>query len=73
VYRPSIGMWYIQYSGGGTAAVQWGTATDIPVPGDYDGNGTTDLAIWQPMSGLWYIYGGGAIQFGMTGDVPLVR
>jgi hypothetical protein len=73
VYRPSIGMWYIQYSGGGTAAIPWGTALDIPVPGDYDGNGTTDVAIWRTSNGLWYIYGGATTQYGMMGDVPLVR
>lgn len=73
VYRPSIGMWYIQYSGGDATAVQWGTIGDIPVPGDYDGNGTTDIAIWRPMDGLWYIYGGAPVQYGVVGDIPLVR
>jgi hypothetical protein len=73
VYRPSTGMWYIQYSGGGTAGIQWGGAQDIPVPGDYDGNGTTDVAIWRASTGLWFIYGGATTQYGIAGDVPLVR
>jgi hypothetical protein len=46
---------------------------DIPVPGDYSGDGVTDLAVWRPSDGLWYIYGGATTQYGQAGDVPLVR
>ena len=46
VYRPSTGVWYIlQSSTNYTTFVSqsWGLSTDIPVPGDYDGDGKTDL------------------------------
>jgi len=37
-----------------TYAVQpWGLAGDVPVPGDYDGDGTIDLAIYRPSTGDW--------------------
>jgi len=39
VYRPSNGRWYIE----GMGNFKWGLAGDLPVPGDYDGDGTTDM------------------------------
>ncbi|HCA57068.1 MAG TPA: calcium-binding protein, partial [Blastocatellia bacterium] len=36
VYRPSNGVWYMLRSSEGFGAVQFGIATDVPVPGDYD-------------------------------------
>ena len=57
VYAPSIGNWYAQALGGDLAlwANAWGGAGMTPVPGDYDGDGLCDLAVYDRGAGLWYI------------------
>jgi len=51
------------------------------VPGDYDGDGTTDIAVWRPSSGVWWVLTSGSDFTTFTskgwgaqanGDVPLV-
>jgi hypothetical protein len=47
VWRPSSGVWWVLSGGQQTISHQWGLAGDVPVPGDYDGDGKTDFAIWR--------------------------
>ena len=53
-------MWFIYPSLAGAAGIYGvgfgGDATDIPVPGDYDGDGKADLAIYRANIGAWFIY-----------------
>ncbi|HEY0049072.1 MAG TPA: VCBS repeat-containing protein, partial [Pyrinomonadaceae bacterium] len=43
------GIWYVMNEHGGTQTViQWGVDYDIPVPGDYDGDGISDFAVYRP-------------------------
>jgi hypothetical protein len=43
--RPNNGHWYyLNSASGGFNAKQFGAASDKPTPGDYDGDGKTDLA-----------------------------
>jgi hypothetical protein len=54
-----------------------GQLADTPVPADYDGNGTADLAVWNARSGTWTIRrpDGTArvVSFGNNGDIPIPR
>ncbi len=64
------GIWWMR----GIGAVQWGAPGDIPVPGDYNGDGTTDLAVWRPSSGTWHVRGVlDNVQWGdsRSGDIPV--
>ncbi|BDX07056.1 hypothetical protein MACH26_25770 [Planctobacterium marinum] len=63
--RPSTQTWYVRNSSGvdyisnnddGISRIRFGfQAEDIPVPGDYDGDGRTDIAVRRPSTSTWYI------------------
>jgi hypothetical protein len=77
VYRS--GIWYVLSSSspGSYLVTQWGMAGDVPVAGDYDGDGTTDIAVWRPSNGIWYILPSAtpgsyiATQWGIQSDVAV--
>lgn len=96
VFRPSNGTWYVKAigsPGGGfselggepvpvsdEAQVQFGESGDIPVPGDFTNDELTDVAVYRPSTGMWYILPQvgnwvfdqpRAIQFGLPGDKPV--
>lgn len=77
VFRP-IGSWNSQWWvwGGQMPITDWGRAGDVPVPADYDGDGLTDLAVWRPGDGTWWVIKSGSNQWstqqwGTAGDIPL--
>ncbi len=53
----------------------WGAPNDIVTPGDYDGDGRADLAVFRPSEGKWYVMtAANAIitsSFGQAGDKPI--
>ncbi|HEX8198685.1 MAG TPA: VCBS repeat-containing protein, partial [Pyrinomonadaceae bacterium] len=67
------GAWYINKSTTGFAGVNWGIATDIPVPADYNGDGKADFAVYR--SGNWYILKDNGtfshVNWGTATDIPV--
>ena len=75
VWRDSDGRWRYQYSlteiNPIVTTFNWGASGDRPVPGDYDGDGVTDAAVFR--SGVWYIRNSAdntvsAVTFGASED-----
>ena len=75
LWSPEAGVWHIRQSRSDTVqTVTWGARGDVPVLGDYDGDGKTDLAVYR--QGTWYVRrsrDGAALvrQWGAADDVPV--
>src|SRR5207344_262823 len=57
------------------SAVPWGAWDDRPVPGDYDGDGKADIAVFRQSTGAWYILASTAgfinVTLGGPSDEPV--
>ncbi len=70
--------WYISENPSNTVFIdnEWGLLSDKIVPADYDGDRKTDLAVWRPSEGNWYILQSSdnyilTGHFGEPGDIPV--
>jgi hypothetical protein len=71
--------WVLRSSDGQGTAYWWGRTRDcLTVQNDYDGDGITDVAIWNDTEGNFYVLrssGGGydVIPWGASGDLPVAN
>ena len=65
-FRPVSGLWAVR----GVTRAYFGRSDDDPSPGDFDGNGITDIAVFRPASGLWAVRGITRAYFGRSDDDP---
>jgi hypothetical protein len=56
-YDPPTGMWYVLTDWTDYSTVRFGFDGTLPLAGDYDGDGITDLAVYHPPTGVWYFVG----------------
>ena len=74
LFRPSTGVnWVLDSKTGSNSAYRFGATGDAPVPGDYDRDGKTDIAVFR--GGTWYVLRSSdlsyfAASFGLAGDKP---
>ncbi len=70
--------WLTSLSGGNpTSQREWGINGDLLVPGDYDGDGKDDVAVFRASNGTFYVIESATLtirvdQFGQAGDNPRV-
>jgi hypothetical protein len=90
VWRPGSRVFFIDHNGNGRydGAVtdrqgQFGIAGDVPLVGDWNGDGRSDVGLWRPGSALFFLdrnqnlkWDGTVVDnlyaFGASGDRPLV-
>ncbi len=76
LWRPSDGRWrYENPNVFGGVSFNWGANGDKTVPGDYDGDGKTDYAVFRP-DGVWSIRNSSnglttTTAFGLSNDKPV--
>jgi len=73
-YYPANGYWIIWGSTNGPLMQPGGNASMVPVPQDYDGDGTADIAVFDTRDGTWHFKTNGVwgrSQWGGSRDVPV--
>ncbi len=92
VFRPSTGQWFLDRNANGKwdgcskdlCVSSFGSSGDMPVSGDWNGNGVSKIGVFRPSTGEWFLdlngngkWDGPSLDlyvpgYGQSGDVPVV-
>ena len=86
IFRPSSGIWSLDSNGNfawepSDTSLSWGMPNDMPVIGDWNGDGKDGFGIFRPSSGIWSIdsnenfiweVSDTSLSWGMPGDIPVI-
>jgi hypothetical protein len=73
VFRPSTHRFYLK-NGSTDTTVNYGSGTDIPVTGDWNGDGLWDIGVFRPSTHMFYLRNGTkntTINYGSGTDKPV--
>jgi len=72
VFRPSTHTFYLK-NGTTTTSINWGLSTDLPVTGDWNGDGRTEVGAFRPFVHTFYLKDAKttAINWGLSTDLPV--
>ena len=73
VFRPSTHQFILNTNSAPTT-INYGLATDIPVSGDWNGDGLDEVGVFRPSTHIFYLRNGtttGTISFGLSTDIPV--
>jgi L,D-peptidoglycan transpeptidase YkuD (ErfK/YbiS/YcfS/YnhG family) len=89
VFRPSTHLFYLDYNGNGVwngasvdKSYNFGISGDIPISGDWNSDGISEIGVFRPSTHLFYLdYNGNGVwngasvdrqyNFGISGDIPI--
>lgn len=78
-FTPSTGIWSVLNSAGGTNSLTFGQLGDTITPGDYTGDGQTDVSTYRSTTNTWFYSTSQTspqtnvtyVPWGVAGDVPV--
>lgn len=81
VWRPSSRNFFLRngFTGPHNFQIAYGLAGDVPLIGDWDGDGIDTIGVWRPSSRTFFLRNSNSVgapnisfSFGLTGDIPVV-
>jgi hypothetical protein len=75
---PGAHTWWVvavDMAGNRTSSPPWHLVARSRPPADFDGDGRTDVAVFRPLTGAWYVKGSSGVNvgalYGLAGDIPV--